>query len=76
MNIIEALNDFVEEFEFEFHSNPKFLGGAIGLPSNETKEGIVLYFETKKALESFPFQEKTYKGYPVNKIVIGKIKPL
>ena len=38
--------------------------------------GIILYFETKKKLDSFPIKENTYKGYPLYKKKIGKIRPL
>lgn len=75
-SIFETLNEFMEEFDPTTNTFPGFCGGAIGIPSNEKNNGIILYFETKKALNSFPFKEKTYKGYPVTKIVVGKIKPL
>lgn len=75
----EKLKELHEEFMKEYNVSEYSNGCGIGVDLDSKSEcsegdlGFVVYFETKKDMESFPFKEINYKGIPVFKKVIGKI---
>jgi hypothetical protein len=63
----------------EFHVMEYANGCGIGIDLNsktsisEDDVGFVICFETDEKRDKFPFKEKSYKGVPVFKVVIGEI---
>ncbi len=74
----KAIEKIRVEFMEEFHVMEYANGCGIGFvpDSSEVSDndiGFVIYFETDEKQNEFPFKEKSYKGVPVFKVVIGEI---
>lgn len=71
----EAHHNFLQEVDVFKHAN----GFGCGIGEMETPMpalGLVIYFESQEEMDAFPYKLDEYKGYPIYKILCGKIRPL
>jgi hypothetical protein len=69
---VSMQDQFMKEHNVMDYAN----GCGIGLIGPDKVFGYHVYFPSKEELTNFPFKEDNYQGIPIEKTVIGVIRPL
>ena len=69
---VNMQDQFMKEHNVMDHAN----GCGIGLVGPDKVFGYRVYFPSEEDLANFPFKEDNYHGIPIEKTVIGVIRPL